>query len=72
MNILSGQRATSKGHTQLQTEPPICDTAFFESCITNIFSPWLIEEIPDGAWQTLQRELNIIILKILLNRKDKK
>jgi len=72
MNIVSGTRATSKRHIQLQADSPISDTAFYESCITNIFLPWLVEEIPDGAWQTLQKNLNIIILKILLNGSGKK
>jgi hypothetical protein len=65
MNIVSGKRATSKRQIRLQADPPVSDTAFFEGCITNIFSPWLIEEIPDGAWQTLQRELNIIIKNLI-------
>jgi len=72
MNIVSGTRATSKRHIRVQADTTACDATFYEGCITNIFLPWLVEEIPDSAWQTLQKKLMIIILKILSTGRAKK
>jgi len=74
MNIPAGARATSKNcpaqAVRLTCDPGFLDTAYFEGCITNIFLPYLIDEIPEGAWQILQGKLNSIIHKILLTKKQ--
>jgi len=69
MNIVPGTRATSKGYVRMKTDTSVFDVALYEARITNIFLPWLVETIPDGAWQTLQGRLRNMIVKIFLNGK---
>ena len=58
---VGGLRASSKGHRTTQVEPPGHNTTSIEARITSLFMPWLIEDIPDETWQTLQNSLGCII-----------
>lgn len=69
---IAGTRETLKDHIQAQSDVFVFDAADYEGCITSLFIPWLIDEIPDSKWQTLQQKLKIIILKIISNGRVKK
>ncbi|MCL2007408.1 MAG: hypothetical protein FWG77_04920 [Treponema sp.] len=67
VNKQGGQRASSKGHRTAQTESP-SNTTGIEARITCLFLPWLIEDIPDVIWQTLQKNLGCIIKEVVSTR----
>ena len=50
-------RTTSQDHPQAQAESFSPGANFYEAKITDLFLPWLVDEVPDGAWQTLQEKL---------------
>jgi len=65
MDNIQGARITSKNYRPAQADVFALDVTFYEACITNLFLPWLVDEIPDGAWQILQEKLKKIIQKII-------
>lgn len=71
VSTIRGERIGSKAVRPMRTEPTSFDINAYEASITNLFVPWLVEDIPDGAWQTLQKKLCEIIrgIKSLGQRK---
>lgn len=67
MNSFIGTRANSKRRSPARTEAaaPDYDSAYYETAITMLFLPWLVKEIPDGKWQTLQNKLGCLIRELL-------
>ena len=63
--VPEGTRVNSK--KPIQGDSTFCNISYFEGFITNLFLPWLVEEIPDRSWQTLQERLSSIIKKIIIN-----
>jgi len=61
----SGSRANSKELVHVQTDVSQSDPVLYEIRITKLFLPWLIEEIPDQKWQSLQEKLGMIIREIV-------
>jgi hypothetical protein len=61
MDTMRGTRVGSKDYTPNSEKNTYIDPTIFEGRITDLFTPYLIEEIPDGAWQTLQEKLGCII-----------
>jgi hypothetical protein len=41
------------------------NTTAYEASITSLFVPWIIDNIPEGAWQTLQGKLGDIVRGII-------
>jgi len=68
LDIILGSRVGSRSFTTAKTESPCLDANAYEVLITNLFVPWLIEEIPDGKWATLQKELGCIVRDIISRR----
>jgi len=71
MDIFQGARVGSQ-KVHVQADVSAFDIAFYEGCITNLFLPWIIDEIPDDKWQTLQKKLKLILLKMLSNVRGNK
>jgi hypothetical protein len=65
MDNVQGARTTSKNYRPAQADVSALDATFYEARITNLFIPWLVDEISDGAWQILQEKLKKIIQKII-------
>jgi len=66
---IQGARANSQQPVPIQMEMLLSDPTFYEGSITMLFSPFLIDEIPDGQWQTLQDKLGRIVREIIAKRK---
>ncbi len=67
MEIMSSERVGSKDCTKehiKSTESIFMSTTFYEAQITNLFLPWLTDQIPDEAWTSLQINLNKLIKSI--------
>ena len=69
---MRGAKENSQHPTPIQAETLQSDPTFYEGIITMLFSPFLIEEIPDGQWQTLQDKLGRIVREIIAKRKVQK
>jgi hypothetical protein len=44
------------------------NTTAYEASITSLFVPWIIDNIPEGAWVTLQGKLGDIVRGIISER----
>jgi len=67
---LRGSRVNSRDNVSpAQAESSYISYDFYEAEITNLFVPWLIEEVPDGAWQTLQAKLDQTVRNIVSGKK---
>ena len=68
-SLYKGVRVNSKRRLKTQSEVDILDSksasTYYEATITMLFLPWIIDEIPDGKWQTLLKNLRIIIGEML-------
>ena len=71
MNQIRGSRVGSKNHTQVQTVSSCLDSNSYEAQITGLFVPWLIEEVPDEKWSTLQEKLGCIVRNIISGRRER-
>jgi len=66
MDIHSGTRVNSiKSASIQQTDKSTFDLTYYEGFITRLFAPWLVKEIPEGKWQSLQEKLSRTIREIL-------
>jgi hypothetical protein len=75
MDVLSGvpgSRANSRNHTVEQAESSQHDRTLYEALVTNLFVPWLVEEVPDPAWTTLQEKLGLLIREMLSGKSSLK
>jgi hypothetical protein len=72
MDIIAGEKVNSKGYCVVpnQAVSPRLDVSSYEAKISDLFMPWLVEEIPDSRWVTLQKNLGLIIRDI--SRKNNK
>jgi len=62
---ISGTRIGSKGHRPAQTEPLHLSPNNLEAQITALFAPWLVEDVPEEKWATLQEKLDRIVRGII-------
>jgi len=69
MDTMPGSRTTSRGFTAVKAESSCFDANAYEAVITSLFEPWIITEIPDGAWQTLQKRLGMIVRDMLSGKR---
>ena len=65
---IRGKKETPKNHAPAATSPFLSQT-YYEGKITSLFAPWLTSKIPDGTWQTLQKNLGRIVKDIIAGRK---
>jgi hypothetical protein len=71
--IPAGSRVNSKNYRPVKKDLSSSENlTFYEGLITALFLPWLVDEIPDGKWQTLQAKLKSIIIKIIMTNGRKK
>jgi hypothetical protein len=68
--MMQGRRAGSDVHGEYCTDSENTSRATntYESVITGLFIPYLNEDIPDPAWQTLEKKLCGIIRDMLAGR----
>ena len=71
MDIITGSHVGSRDFTTIKAELSHRDPTHFEAAITALFTPWIVTEVPDGAWQTLQEKLSSIVRDMLSGRKER-
>jgi len=69
MDIAQGSRVGSKNHRWMEMDSSYMNPLSYEAKITDLFVPWLIDEVPDGAWSTLQEKLGRIVRDIISGNK---
>jgi len=68
---IRGSSVNSRDNVQAQEEKAFSSTTFYEAQITSLFIPWLIAEIPDEKWQTLQAKLCQTVRDIVSGKRSK-
>jgi len=65
MDTIGGSRIGSKSYRAVKIESSYLSPNNYEAQITALFSPWLVEDIPEDKWATLQGELDCIVRGII-------
>jgi hypothetical protein len=69
VNCYTGTRVNSRRYEPAtQAVPDSLDRAYYEGIITRLFIPWIVKDIPENKWQTLQEKLGRVIYELSLKK----